>query len=1157
MKKRLFAILLALCLTISIMPAAFAADEGSLTADQDGKITLTADTTATLTVQTSETITLDLAGFTLTNPEGSHTIMNHGTLTIMDSSEGKTGKVDNVSHQRAPVYNYPNATVILEGGTFTRSQEASTSATDSGKNSFYTLKNFGTMTIKDGVTVNQGADGNGKFSSLVANGYQDGKTHDGLKYEDYGTPTLTIDGGTFNGGLNTIKNDDYGVLTINGGEFKNVAQAAFLNWNVATITNGSFTSDQNCILNGGGDETLDKGELTIEGGDFTCGEGSSVLAAMNGNSSYLSAEKIQVSGGTFSDRSVEDFVVEGKILDSNGSVVPLNEQNAAAKIGEEYYVTLQEAVNAVQDNETIEIVRDGKGGFYVGNNKDNPDWAAGTTKTFTIDFKGHKYDLAPTVGSEGTKTNGVQLLKDNTVTMTNGTLYSTQAKLLIQNYCNLTLDKMTLNASGAYASSNNNGTVVIQDTIINAASGQCAFDVYSFGSYTGANVTIKGDSVINGKIEVGHDADVNISNLKLNIESGKFKGEISASGAAAGVDNFLKDHVAISGGIFSSDPSAYCAENLTGVANDDPATSGEYPFKIGEAKATAAEVTAGTPEVTLPASLETNQIAKDAKEALAGTAEGSAPATIAGAGLEAAAKELANNNTENPDDYKDELGVTDDTKTVTIVVEHYIDIKVTGAEEAEDGSKTLTLDITPKAQKYATTADLDKNEEINADDSDPDAKNAVKIGKPETLTITAPVTITLPLPADFAADGDLNVKHIKSSSKTYIYTGTVSSNVLTFTNPNGFSTFILGAEAPAAVIGDVGYESLQAAVDEVKDGETITLNESGTATVANKTIRFTVKCENGAAATIKDFQGTTLTPDSNGVYTVTQKSTGGGGGGGGVTSYPVTVAAAEHGKVEVSPKSAGRNSIVTITVTPDQGYALDKIVVLDKDGKEIELTDKGGGKFTFRMPASKVEISATFAEAGAACSGGRDCPSYLLTDVDAGKWYHDAVDYVVTHGLMQGTSATSFEPNTTTSRGMIVTILYRLEGEPETADTSFDDVAEGRYCTNAVAWAAANGIVNGYGNGSFGPDDTITREQMAAILYRYAAYKGYDVAARANLAGYTDADQISAYAVDAIAWANAEGLVNGTSTTTMDPAGNATRAQVAAILMRFCENAAK
>ena len=154
---------------------------------------------------------------------------------------------------------------------------------------------------------------------------------------------------------------------------------------------------------------------------------------------------------------------------------------------------------------------------------------------------------------------------------------------------------------------------------------------------------------------------------------------------------------------------------------------------------------------------------------------------------------------------------------------------------------------------------------------------------------------------------------------------------------------------------------------------------------------------------------------------------------------------------------------------------------------------------------------------------------------------------------MSGTSATAFSPDLPTSRGMIVTILHRLAGSPSSGPSVFSDVAEGQYYARAVSWAAANGVVNGYGNGRFGPDDPITREQMAVILRGYARLSGKDVSAQADLSGYRDAGSISAYALESMRWASAQGLINGTSATTLTPAGTATRAQAAVLLRGFCE----
>ena len=179
-------------------------------------------------------------------------------------------------------------------------------------------------------------------------------------------------------------------------------------------------------------------------------------------------------------------------------------------------------------------------------------------------------------------------------------------------------------------------------------------------------------------------------------------------------------------------------------------------------------------------------------------------------------------------------------------------------------------------------------------------------------------------------------------------------------------------------------------------------------------------------------------------------------------------------------------------------------------------------------------------------------------DVKTADWFYNDVKYVYEKGMMAGTAADVFAPNATTTRAMIVTILYRLEGSPAVTGTSaFVDVPAGQWYTDAVNWAAANQIVKGTSATTFAPNDSITREQMAAILYRYAQYKGYDVTKKADLSGYSDNSQVSAYAKDALAWANAAKLINGVTNTTLAPQGNATRAQVSAILHRFCDGVVK
>ena len=268
-------------------------------------IQLNKNVTEDVVIESGVTVTLDLNGFTLTNV-ASHTILNKGNLTIIDSKGNAeaSGTVDNVTHAKAALWNEPGATAHLQSGKYIRSLENGQSDTNNGGNSFYNILNHGSMTIEDGVTVEQ----NGNCSSLVENGWYDGNA------EGAGEASMTINGGTFSGGINTIKNDDYGILEINGGIFTNFTQAAFLNWNVATVNGGTFDCGaQAVILNGYLNDTMDKGELTITGGTFTAKEGSDAIAQMGGSTSIGT---IKISGGTFSS-DVKEFVKSGYSITQN------------------------------------------------------------------------------------------------------------------------------------------------------------------------------------------------------------------------------------------------------------------------------------------------------------------------------------------------------------------------------------------------------------------------------------------------------------------------------------------------------------------------------------------------------------------------------------------------------------------------------------------------------------------------------------------------------------------------------------------------------------------------------------------------------------------------------------------------------------------------
>ncbi len=297
-----------------------------LSAGADVTVTLAEDVTEDAVIPADTTVTLDLNGHTITN-QADHTIHNYGNLTI----EGE-GTIDNVSHGRAAVYNELGASALLKGGTYTRSQENGSNSSTSGGNSYYNIVNHGDMTIEEGVVVRQ----DGKFSSLIENGWYNGNQNTTKKPSN-----MVIHGGTFTGGLNTIKNDDYGKLTINGGTFTNVAQAAVLNWNETTINNGTFVSDQAVILNGKLDDEMDKGKLIINDGSFTAGGDHEVIEPMSGGNAD-SLTDIRISGGTFSG-DVSAYVEAGnKIVETedgfivapNTEGVTLDASKQTLKVGE-------------------------------------------------------------------------------------------------------------------------------------------------------------------------------------------------------------------------------------------------------------------------------------------------------------------------------------------------------------------------------------------------------------------------------------------------------------------------------------------------------------------------------------------------------------------------------------------------------------------------------------------------------------------------------------------------------------------------------------------------------------------------------------------------------------------------------------------------------
>ena len=324
--------------------------------------------------------------------------------------------------------------------------------------------------------------------------------------------------------------------------------------------------------------------------------------------------------------------------------------------------------------------------------------------------------------------------------------------------------------------------------------------------------------------------------------------------------------------------------------------------------------------------------------------------------------------------------------------------------------------------------------------------------------------------------------------------------------------------------------------DEAGNAVTLTDNGDGTysASLPNKTQTYTF---------IAVYDGSQTIAPKTDVATVKVQQRSSGGGEPAKPSFPVKISNSGDGVAKVDRSYASAGDKVTITVTPGRNASVQRITVTDKDGERLKLTENRDGTYSFTMPSGTANVYVRFSGSG-----------LPFADVPSGSWYYDDVAYVYDTGLMTGLTVTAFGPNLSTTRGMIVTILWRMENEPAAKNgCPFADVRRGSYYEQAIAWASENGIVTGFDASTFAPDRAITREQLAAILFRFAAYRGVDaVTLRENLSSFQDQAAISVYAVSALNWAVGEGLMQGTGDK-LEPTGSATRAQVAAMLRRFMQ----
>ena len=1138
MKRKFLSILLTLAMALTLLPTAAMAEGETVTLQSQiatsGTVTLDKDYMEDITIPSGADVTLDLGGKTLSNTNNSK-----ATLSV----EG---------------------TAVVKNGTI------------SGGTGYYNIevKAGGSLTLED-VTATAGNSG----SSMIDN---------------HGT--LTINSGTYTGGLNVVKSEEGSTLTINGGTFTlNYSTSGYTGvifaYGTTTITSGEFIQsltktgswDHPQVILAGVEEGYTS-SVKVTGGSFTNKKSGESIFRGVGKATY---DNFEVSGGSFNKSVSSDYLKDGfvckkntttgmyelttgatevtlsesektikvgerfkleatltpedaelksvewkssdkKIADVNkhtgtvkgvaiGDVTITATPNAAgaipatctvhvydevAQIGETKYSTFEDALKAAKENETITLLKN-----------ISPKTTVEISKSVTLDLGGFTVTGPKVeVKSGQSKWHEYIALKvtDGTVTIKNGTV---SGRVNVYDAANVTIEKDVtiknkcynsstsgygivvwgdgtygqvgcktpiLNIYGKVNVTGNNGVAISTNgndnskPIINVYDGaeitsaKCS-GIYlpsgaltvSGGTITGAtgiyfkstDMTISGGKIIgngamadyefngNGANTTGDALVIDNCNYPNGIGNVEVTGGNFASMNAKAVGSYAGNGQTeplvgfITGGTFSSNPSAY----VPATHHVEDSFNGSYPFAVKEgAKSDATFIVTAETNATVSNTIKDEDKTKIEEVKDKANVEGM-PAAIRDDKKAAIAKAA---------------GVTDadisDTSK-TIVAEIKVNVSVTKADLT---AGTMTFEASPVATVKVDGTEQSKTVPVTNDMLNGNA-----------------ITVKLPLPTGFNPE---QIKHISSD-------------------------------------GSVEYF-----LKTAKRGAKL----------------FTVDSDNCAVFTITKFS----TFELSGTVTYVEPSYYSGSSSD--PTYSVTVDKTENGSVTVSPKSASKGDTVTVTVKPDSGYVLETLTVTDKNGNELTLKDKGNGKYTFTMPAGKVEVKATFMEDNSMLN--------FFYDVPNNAYFYEAVKWAVKNGITTGVGNDLFAPEQPCTRAQIVTFLWRAAGSPEPKGTAagMTDVVSGSYYEKAVAWAIENGITTGTTATTFSPDATCTRGQSVTFLHR--ALKG---TAPTTVNGFTDVAADAFYA-DAVAWAVESGVTNGTTDSTFSPNNGCTRAQIVTFLYR-------
>ena len=1096
---------------------------------QDGDtVTLLADVTEDVTI--TKSITLDLGDKTLTNTSaGKATIsVTGGTVTVK------------------------NGTVI--GGT--------------GYYNIEVTKNSNADLTLENVTATAGNNG----SSMIDN---------------WGT--LTIESGTYTGGLDVVKSEEGSTLNIHGGKFTlNYSTDGYtgviLNYGTATITDGEFI--QNATSGGRWDHQQvvatgvveDYPAITkITGGTFTNNmSGEGIFRGIGKGTS----DNFEVSGGTFSNAVLPEYCADGYVPTKNeDGTYGVKVDTSVAEVNGVKYKTLQAAIDAAPRKATVKLLADTKENVTIstpyvtldlnghtlngstGERKPaltitarvtvmdssaaqtgtimREDTAenSGVSSHYVIDVQGGGWltfesgTVKNDSGAGGTKGASLVRVGDDSVAkypglnIKGGTFTQDNFIVIKVDRGDLFLNGGTLNCANSYAVENWHRATIKGGTV----NGNVSSWTYSSG--LNSELTINGGTV-NGNVEsVSYDgAEGKLA--KVAITGGTVNGTLSTKryGEEAAPSKDMAT-IEVTGGTFSSDPTKYVVED-SAVTNNSDGTFGvakAYLAKVGDTsyytmdEAFKAQTASGA-EIVLLRDYTTGSTFNSGSVARVVNLNGYTW-TCTGTDANSAAFEINNPNAS--------LTVKNG-KIVSSQLVGLIPSAMGGTIKYDNSSLTFeNVEMSTTATSGIETNGNNTNDSVTLKNSTLNVPNGFGIYFPSSGSLTIDnSTINAKTMGVQVCAGNLSI----NAGSTI----TVSGGPVVKTENDG----AIQDGAAISIVNRKGYKGL----DKIEvTGGTFTAKSGNAAikaydwqnnTAADFTASDKVSVSGGtfSSAVKPEYCAPGFVPKANsdGTYGVTRHSSGS-------SSYDPTYSVStpsktEHGTVTVSPKSATKGDTVTVTVKPDSGYVLETLTVTDKNGNELTLKDKGDGKYTFTMPAGKVEVKATFMEDNSMLN--------FFYDVPNGAYFYEAVKWAVKNGITTGVGNDLFAPEQPCTRAQIVTFLWRAAGSPEPKTmSSFTDVPASAYYAKAVAWAVENGITNGMTETTFAPNATCTRGQSVTFLYR--ALKG---TASGN-ANFTDVKSDAFYA-DAINWAVANNVTNGTSNTTFSPNADCTRAEIVTFLYR-------